>query len=108
MRGRDGELCFSEKERGNVWKDYAERIMNDENNWDYNVVVDAVEAPVVCVCRDEVLQILHNMKAGKVPGPEVQFGFLPERGTTDAVSILRRLQEEFCAKLNKCICVLWT
>ena len=28
MRGSDGKLCFSEKERGNVWKDYVERIMN--------------------------------------------------------------------------------
>ena len=32
MRGSDGKLCFSEKERGNVWKDYMERIMNEEND----------------------------------------------------------------------------
>ena len=25
MRGSDGKLCFSEKERGIVWKDYMER-----------------------------------------------------------------------------------
>ena len=28
MKGNDEKLCFSEKERGNVWKDYMERIMN--------------------------------------------------------------------------------
>ena len=28
--GSDGRLCFIEKERGNVWKDYMERIMNEE------------------------------------------------------------------------------
>ena len=28
MRGSDTKLCFSEKERGIVWKDYMERIMN--------------------------------------------------------------------------------
>ena len=27
MRGCDGKLCFDEKERGNVWKDYMVRIM---------------------------------------------------------------------------------
>ena len=27
--GSDGKLCFSEKERGIVWKDYMERIMNE-------------------------------------------------------------------------------
>ena len=32
MRGCDGKLCFSEKERGKVWKDYMERIMNEEND----------------------------------------------------------------------------
>ena len=24
MRGSDGKLCFSKKERGKVWKDYME------------------------------------------------------------------------------------
>ena len=48
-RGSDGKLCFSEKERGNVWKDYTERIMNEENDLDLNVEGDA--GPVVCICR---------------------------------------------------------
>ena len=48
MRGSGGNLCFSQKERGNVWKDYMERIMNEENDWDSNVDGDAV----VCVSRD--------------------------------------------------------
>ena len=29
--GGDGKLCFSEKRRGKVWKDYMERILNEEN-----------------------------------------------------------------------------
>ena len=29
---------------------------------------------------------------------EMQFGFMPEKGTTDAVFILRRMQEEYHAK----------
>ena len=28
------ESCFSEKEKGNVWKDYMERIMNEEKDLD--------------------------------------------------------------------------
>ena len=62
MRGSDGKLCFSEKERGKVWKDYMERIMNEGNDWDLNVEVDAVEGPVVCVSREEMLQALNKMK----------------------------------------------
>ena len=33
-------------------------IMNEENDWDHNVEGDAVDGPVVCVCREEVLQVL--------------------------------------------------
>ena len=61
MRGSDGKLCFSEKERDEVWKDYVERIMNEENDWDRNVEGDAVESAVVCVSREEVLQALNEM-----------------------------------------------
>ena len=40
MRGSDGRLSLGEKERGKVWKDYMERAMNEENNWDHNVEGD--------------------------------------------------------------------
>ena len=50
MKGSDRKLCFSEKERGKVRKDYMERIMNEENDWDHNVEGDAVEGSVVCAC----------------------------------------------------------
>ena len=42
---------FSEKERGEVWKDYMEKIMYEENYWDQHVEGDAVDGPVVCVSR---------------------------------------------------------
>ena len=61
MSGSDGRLCLSEKERGKVWTDYMESIMNEENDWDHNVEGVAVEGPVVCVSREEVLQVLNEM-----------------------------------------------
>ena len=36
--------------RGNVWKDYMERIMNDEIYRDHNVEGDTVVGVVVSVC----------------------------------------------------------
>ena len=32
MRGSDGKLCLSENDRGKVWKDYMERVMNKGND----------------------------------------------------------------------------
>ena len=46
-----------------------EKIMNKENDWDNNAEGDAVEGPVVCECREEVLQALNELKTGKAPGP---------------------------------------
>ena len=59
MRGSDGKLCFSEKERHKVWKDYMKRIMNEENDWDHNLEGDAI-GQVFCVSREEVLQALNE------------------------------------------------
>ena len=42
--------------------------MNEENDWVHNEEGDAVECPV-CVSRDEVLQALNELNAGKAPGP---------------------------------------
>ena len=76
MRG-----CFSEKERGKLYKHYVERIMNEENVWDDNVEGDAVEGSVVCVGREEVLQALNEIKTGKVPGPsEISLQFISDSG----------------------------
>ena len=42
MGGSDGKLCIGEKESGEVWKDYLERILNEGNDHDLNVECDAV------------------------------------------------------------------
>ena len=46
-----------------------EKIMNEGNVWDRYVEGDAVEGPVVCVCREEVLQALSKMKTGNSSWP---------------------------------------
>ena len=38
---------------------------------------------------------------------EMQFGFMPARGTIDAMIILRKLLEEYHAKGKRFMCVLW-
>jgi len=69
MRGSDGRLNFSEKDRGRVWKEHMERVMNEENEWGQNVQVNLVEGPAERVSREEVVKTLGKMKAGKAAGP---------------------------------------
>ena len=61
-----------------------------------------------CSCYGAVKLLEHGMKVVErvlvkrlrriVSVDEMQFGFMPERGTINAVLILRRLQEEHHAK----------
>ena len=69
MRGSEGRLSFSEKDREKVWKEHLERIMNEENEWDLNVEEDLVEGPVERVSREEVVKVMGEMKVGKAAGP---------------------------------------
>ena len=48
-----------------------------------------------------VERVLVNRIRRIVEVDEMQFGFMPGKGTTDAVFILRRLQEEYRAKGKK-------
>ena len=64
-----------------------------------------------CSCYGDVKLLEHDMKVVErvlenrfcriVFVDEMQFGFMPERGTINAVFILRRLQEEYHAKEKK-------
>ena len=51
MRGIDGRLNFREKDRGKVWKEHMERIMNQQNEWDQNVKAELLEGPFERVRR---------------------------------------------------------
>ena len=48
-----------------------------------------------------VERVFEKMLRRIVSVDEMQFGFMPERGTIDAVFILRRMLEEFGAKEKK-------
>ena len=64
-----------------------------------------------CSCYRAVKHVEHRMKVmkrvfekmfhGIMTVDEMQFGFMPERGTIDAVIILRSLQEDYHAKGKK-------
>ena len=69
MRGRDGRLGFSEEDRGKIWKDHMEEIMNVENEWDQITEVNLVEGPIERVTLEEMMTALCRMKAGKAAGP---------------------------------------
>ena len=69
MKDKDGKLVVSEKDRGKLWKELMEKIMNVENEWDQMVEADMVEGPVEGVTDEEVMEAMNKMKLGKAAGP---------------------------------------
>ena len=69
MKDKDGRLVVSEKDRGKLWKDHMEKIMNVENEWDEMAKADMVEGPVEEVTYEEVMEAMNKMKLGKAAGP---------------------------------------
>ena len=56
MRGKDGRVGFSEKDRKRIWKNHME-IMNKENDWDHVTAASMVEGPIKNVtCKEMAKQ----------------------------------------------------
>ena len=36
------------------WKEYMEKLMNEESEWDHKLSAEAKEGPAVCIRMDEV------------------------------------------------------
>ena len=50
------------------WKEYMEKLMNEENEWDHKISAGVKEGPAVCVRMAEVRAVLKKMKRHRAPG----------------------------------------
>ena len=69
MKGKDGNVAFTEQNRKIIWKEHMERVMNEENEWDQITAMDVVERPIEEVTVEEVMTALRKLKSGKATGP---------------------------------------
>ena len=91
MKDKDGRLVVSEKDREKLWKEYVEKIMNVENEWDQMVEVDMVEGPVEGV-TNEVMETMNKMKFGKAARPsEVNMDIIASG--TFGVGVMKKLYQ---------------
>ena len=91
MKDKGGRPVVSEKDRGKLWKEHMEKIMNVENEWDQMVEVNMVEGPVEGVTDEEVMEVMNKMKLGKAAGPsEVNMDMIIASGTF-GVGVMKKL-----------------
>ena len=91
MKDKNGRLIVSEKDRGKLWREHMEKIMNMENVWNQMVRVDLVEGPVEGVPDEEVMEAVNKMKLGKAAVPsEVNMNMIIASGTF-GVGVMKKL-----------------
>jgi len=50
------------------WKEYMEKLMNEENEWDHRILAGVKEGPADCIRIDEVVAAMKKMKRHIAPG----------------------------------------
>ena len=61
-------MIVDEKGIKNSWKEYREKLMNEENEWDHGISAEVKEGPADCISISEVAAALKKMKRHKAPG----------------------------------------
>jgi len=55
-------VTVDEKGIKDSWKEYMEKLMNEENKWDHSISAGVKEGPADCIRIDEVAAALTKMK----------------------------------------------
>jgi len=50
------------------WKEYMEKLLNEENEWDHKISAEVKEGPADCIRMDEVRAALKKMRRHKATG----------------------------------------
>jgi len=68
LKGVSGKVTVDEKGIKDSWKEYIEKLMNEENEWDHRIEATVKEGPADYIRIDEVAAALKKMKIHKDPG----------------------------------------
>lgn len=68
IKDSKGQIVIDPEEREKVWREYMEKLLNEENNWDGDVAASINEAEVEYITKVEVIEALKKMKTGKAAG----------------------------------------
>ena len=61
-------MIVDDKGINDSWKEYMEKLMNEESEWDHKLSAEVKEGQADCIRIDEVRAALKEMKRHKAPG----------------------------------------
>jgi len=62
LKGVSGKVIVVEKAIKDSWKEYMEKLMNEDNEWGHRISTGVKEGPADCIRIDEVAAALKKMK----------------------------------------------
>ena len=69
IHGSDGKLMVTIEEKIKACKEYEEKLLNEENDWNKNLKMVKVEGQCERVSADDVIEALKLMNNGKTARP---------------------------------------
>ena len=71
IKGENGNVMVNSETVLTRWKEYFEKLMNEDNDKDPRTEeAEVVNKEVNCISREEVKNALRRMKKGKAVGPD--------------------------------------
>ena len=67
--GKDGKLKVTLQEKIKIWKEYEEKLLNEENDWNKSMEITKDEGPCEQVSTEDVMEALILKNTGKAAGP---------------------------------------
>jgi len=68
IKGASGKVIVDDKVIKESLKEYMEKLMNEENEWNHKILALVKEGPADCIRIAEVRAVLKKMKRHKAPG----------------------------------------
>jgi len=68
LKGASGKVIVDEKGIKDSCKEYMEKLMNEENEWDHRISAGVKEGPAECFKIDKDAAALKKMERHKAPG----------------------------------------
>ena len=98
LKGDNGELLVSEEQVSDRWREYFEKLLNEENEWNDELSAEYVEGPADMISKEEVRPAIQDLKVRKAAGPSGVTGEMIKAAGEQAVdwltSICNRIVKE--------------
>ena len=100
MKGDNGELLVSEEQVSGRWREYFEKLLNEENEWNDELSAEYVEGPADMISK-EIRQAIQDLKVRKAAGPSGVTAEMIKAVGEQAVDWLTSNRNSICNRIVK-------